>query len=634
MSAFRTGIVNYTGGTLPEQLALGAGVGRLLPAVRRAGSSAAATFTADEDRAGRGARRRARPPVLGRRGSTATRTIVGKTISLERRAVHRRRRARRVRLQRVRRGAAGLDSVPDSDPNTSDQGHYFQAAGRLKPGVTLEQAQARLQASADEYQRKYPERARPERRASASSRSATCWCRNVRTSLLVLVGAVSFVLLIACANVANLLLVRATGRRREIAIRAAIGGSRGRIIRQLLTESVVLSLAGGVLGPGPRPGRHPRAARDQHRRPAARRRGRGARRRRLARRRASRSPSRSLTGIVFGLIPALQSSRTDLTTTLKESSGRSGTGFRQNKARSVLVVTEVALALVLLIGSALLIRTAVALGRVNPGFDATQRADDADVADRAALPDVRRASSRWSGTASSGCARCRASSTPAPRAACRCRAATACRSSSSGGRCRARPFHGGGGWMTVSPGYFEVFKIPVKRGRSFNDRDDGRGAAGRDHQRGDGAAVLAEGRSAEGSSIGCIGRGVMREFADGARPPDRRRRRRHARRRARTTSRGRRCSSRRRRCPTRSTRSTCGSRRWPGSSARRREPHDDEQRRSRSSCGRSTGLPVSDVRSMDEVVSRLDLARTLQHVADDGVRRARRCCSRRSASTA
>src|SRR5204862_1593354 len=75
------------------------------------------------------------------------------------------------------------------------------------------------------------------------------------------------------------------------------------------------------------------------------------------------------TGVLFGLIPALQSSKTDLTTTLKESSGRSGTGFRQNKVRSILVVTEVALAMVLLIGSALLIRTAVALGRVDPGFD-------------------------------------------------------------------------------------------------------------------------------------------------------------------------------------------------------------------------------------------------------------------------
>src|SRR5262249_35426501 len=132
------------------------------------------------------------------------------------------------------------------DPNSTDQAHYFQAAARLKPGVTLESADAQLKLAGDEFHRKYP----------AMNRQQSFGVRKLqdqvgaggRTSLLVLAGAVSFVLLIACSNVANLLLVRAAGRRREIAIRAAVGAGRGRIIRQLLTESTLLFLGGGLAG--------------------------------------------------------------------------------------------------------------------------------------------------------------------------------------------------------------------------------------------------------------------------------------------------------------------------------------------------------------------------------------------------
>lgn len=190
----------------------------------------------------------------------------------------------------------------------------------------------------------------------------------MRNSLLVLLGAVSLVLLIACANVANLLLVRATGRKREFAIRAALGADRARIARQLLTESILLSFAGGILGlalgfVGVRallavsPAGLPHIGEDGS--------AIGVDWRLLV----FTLVISLVTGILFGLFPALRASRTDLNSTLKESSNRSGTGFRQGRTRSLLVISEVSLALVLLIGAALLIRTMIALHGVGPGFD-------------------------------------------------------------------------------------------------------------------------------------------------------------------------------------------------------------------------------------------------------------------------
>ncbi|MGH8638838.1 MAG: ABC transporter permease, partial [Burkholderiales bacterium] len=366
VAAYRTGIVNYTGGTFPEQLRMGqvsADFFRLFGAPLVRGRS----FTAEED-VPDGQHVVVINQNFWESRFNAAEDVIGRSISLGGEPY-------------TIIGVLGDFSFDDFGPtphvwlpfqlptNTNDQGHYFQAAGRLKPGVTLEQAQARLQASANDYRAKYPNAIGPNNSFTVQPIREVL-VRNARSSLLVLGGAVSFVLLIACANVANLLLVRATGRRREIAIRAAVGGSRARIIRQLLTESVLLSVTGGILGVVfglvgirallmvntaglPRVGEFGGSV--------------GVDWRVL-----TFAFVISLgTGVLFGLIPALQSSRTDLTTTLKESSGRSGTGFRQNKARSILVVVEVALALVLLIGSALLIRTAVALGGVDPGFDPT-----------------------------------------------------------------------------------------------------------------------------------------------------------------------------------------------------------------------------------------------------------------------
>ena len=355
------------------------------------------------------------------------------------------------------------------DPNTVDQGHFFQAAARIKPDVTLEQAQARLKLSANEFRAKFPQ-ALQENNSFSVERLQQVFVRNARPTLLILSAAVAFVLLIACANVANLLLVRATARRREVALRAAIGAGRGRIIRQLLTESVALSVIGGAIGlvlgilgiralltintAGlPRIGEQGALV--------------GVDWRVLA----FTAAISVVTGIVFGLMPALQSSRADLNRTLKDSIGQSGATFRHNKARSILVVVEVALALLLLVGSALLIRTLVNLRNVNPGFDPsnvlTMRMSLAgqkyvktagveqlmrDGIERLqAIPGVERAS------------------------------ATCCVPLEGGyglpfrilGRPLEKgPFHGGGAWLTVSSGYFDVFKIPITRGRAFTDRDD------------------------------------------------------------------------------------------------------------------------------------------------------------------
>ena len=398
------------------------------------------------------------------------------------------------------------------DPNTTDQGHYFQVIGRLKPGVTLQQADARLNASATDFRQKFPSGFGPQNTFGVRTIREVIVGDDTKQSLLIYGGAVSFVLLIACANVANLLLVRATGRRREIAIRAAIGGSRGRIIRQLLTESIVLSVAGGVLGlfvgwAGIRALLSVNTA-------GLPRVGENGADVGLDLMVVAFTMAVSLaTGVIFGLIPALQSSRTDLTTTLKESAGRSGTGFRQNKVRSALVVVEVALALVLLIGSALLIRTAVALGSVDPGFD-THNVLTLKMSMKGAQYEKAEAVEQ---VVRNGVEKLRA--IPGVENA----SATCCVPLEGGyvlpfrivgrplGADAQGPFHGGGGWMTVSPGYFEVFRIPVKKGRTFNERDTSTSRP---------VVLINEAMARQDwpkadplSDRLVIGKGVMREFA-------------------------------------------------------------------------------------------------------------------------
>jgi predicted permease len=234
------------------------------------------------------------------------------------------------------------------------------AFGRLKPGVTIEQARTDMNRVAANLAAAYPEADKGMGINLISLKTDAVG--NVKGILLVLFGAVSFVLLIACANVANLLLARSTGRRREFAIRAALGASPARVIRQLLTESVLLGTAGGVIGLmlakfgvgvliaalGDTVPRSEEITLDSH----------------VLFYTLAISV---LTGIVFGFIPALKLMRPDTHETLKEG-GRGSSGAR-HRTQSVFIVVEMAMAVVLLIGAGLMIRTLSALGNINPGFD-------------------------------------------------------------------------------------------------------------------------------------------------------------------------------------------------------------------------------------------------------------------------
>ncbi|HEX4748564.1 MAG TPA: ABC transporter permease [Bryobacteraceae bacterium] len=259
-----------------------------------------------------------------------------------------------------------------ADPNSTNQGHYLAVAARMKPGVTLDEARAEMKLRGEDFRRANP-KWMDKGESVAVLRMGDAIVRDVKTALLVLTGAVGFVLLIACANVANLLLARAATRQKELAIRSALGAGRGRIVRQLLTESVVLAVMGGVLGFALGawgvhalltmiPGDIPRLTSEEHVQSAL-----------------SIIDWRIglfaiglcfVTAILFGLFPAMHVSRTDVSSMLKETSGRSGTGRRQNRVRKMLVGTEIALALVLLLGATLLIRTFAGLSAVKTGIDA------------------------------------------------------------------------------------------------------------------------------------------------------------------------------------------------------------------------------------------------------------------------
>ena len=239
--------------------------------------------------------------------------------------------------------------------------HYLKVMGRLKPGVTIEQAQAELNVVAARLEQQFPDQAGHGAQVVSLRELAV---GDVRGTLLLLFGAVGLVLLIACANVTNLQLTRTAARYREIAIRAAVGASRFSLIRQLLMESVLLSLAGGLAGwllalwgvdlllslsPGGML--------------------------RLPETRLDTTvflftlAVSAAAGLIFGLAPALAASKTDLVSALKESARSVSAGVGRNRLRQALVVAEVALAIVVLVGAGLLVGSFARLMAVKPGFD-------------------------------------------------------------------------------------------------------------------------------------------------------------------------------------------------------------------------------------------------------------------------
>jgi predicted permease len=362
------------------------------------------------------------------------------------------------------------------DPNSTNQGHIYYVAGRLRPGVSPESAQAELAVIADQFRAAHSDiMDKSESIAVIPLRVAIGG--EVRFALLILAGAVAFVLLIACANVAGLLLARAAGRQKEIAIRTAIGATRSRIVRQLLSESLLLGILGGIVGMvvggiGVRvllalsPGNIPRINDPEHI---------GGSLALMDWRMLLFLVGVSIiTGLLFGLFPAFRVSRFDVNAALKESSGRSGTGQKHNRARAILVVSEIALAVVLLAGAALMIRTFASLRSEKSGIDpshvltlktaisGSRYGSTAQVANM-----VRQASDRIR-TLPAVQEVASAVSLPMDDVGIDLPFSIAGRAPKLNGKWEGDEY-----WRFVSPGYFEALRIPLLRGRYFNENDTG-----------------------------------------------------------------------------------------------------------------------------------------------------------------
>jgi predicted permease len=463
MEAFSAGSINLQGDAQPERIPLAvgtAGLFELLGAKPLQGR----TFLPDEDQPGR-------PDVaviserLWRRRFAADRGLLGSTLTLDGKPTT------VIGIMpasfQFPPGSATVDiwmPLQFSPSNLGQRGsHWMAVLGRLKPGVDMDRATADMKQIAASLAQQYPDQ---QKGRSVIIRSLQdVLVGGIRPALLVLMGSVGFVLLIACANVANLLLARAASRKKEVAVRAALGASRARLIRQFLTESILLALAGGALGA---------FLGDEGVEALVF----------LASRQIPRASEVHLdgtvflfllgvcifAGVIFGLVPALQSARDDLQEGLREG-GRSGVGGRGERFRNALVVTEFALALMLLIGAGLLLRTFLALNATESGM-ATRGVLVMSVS----VPDGKYANtSMWQRFYAPALDQIRA--LPGVRAAGMISLLPLQTWGTNGnfgidnhpqGEPGQQPF---AEYRSVSPGYFQALGIPILKGRDVTSQD-------------------------------------------------------------------------------------------------------------------------------------------------------------------
>jgi putative ABC transport system permease protein len=349
--------------------------------------------------------------------------------------------------------------------NQLRRGNYsFFAIGRLKTGVAIEQARAEMTAIESRLEQQYPDSNTGIKISLVPTYEQTV--KEIRPALLVLLGAVGFLLLIACANIANLMLARTASREKEIAIRSALGASRLRVLRLLLGESLLIALAGGLLGLllavwgtaaliGLAPDNIPRLNEvgiD-------------------VRVFAFTLAIALITGVVFGLIPALQSAKPDLNEALKEGTRGSTGGVAGRRTRNALVAVEVALSLVLLVGAGLMIKSFVRLQQMNLGFSPDNLLTANLTLSRAKYAEDRQQQAFFKDALQ------RLQSLPGVQGVAATTALPLTLSiSGSDFRIEGRPEPEPGQEMIintsgVSPDYFRTLGVPVLKGREFTDRD-------------------------------------------------------------------------------------------------------------------------------------------------------------------